>query len=190
MKWAALGGWALTAVGGFALFISWIRHGGMEQRATGRGRIRPWLVFAHLALAVAGLVVYGVYVAIDDQGLNWLAFLFLVAIATLGWWMFAVWLLRRRRERASATTGGGDAAIPAEQRFLSGWWRFTASSPSRPWSSYSSRLGPASRSRRASETLSRARTHDRCPDRPQRTAPDAQVHAPAEVSSRWGGHMR
>lgn len=117
MKWVALVAWGFTAVGGFALFISWIGHGGMEQRAAGRGRIRPWLLFTHLALAVVGLVLYVIYVATDDQGLNWLAFLFLVAIATLGWWMFAIWLRRRRRERASATTGEGDAVIPAEQRF-------------------------------------------------------------------------
>jgi hypothetical protein len=117
MKWVVLATWVITAATGGALFNAWLAAGGMEQaKRTGR-RIRPWLIGPHLGLAVVGLVIWIVYVAIDDQGLNWLAFLVLLPTAALGSWMFVIWLLRRRREqRAPVVPESGDD-VPAEQRF-------------------------------------------------------------------------
>jgi uncharacterized membrane protein len=118
MKWVALATWVVTAVIGGALFNSWLSGGGMEQaRASGR-RIRSWLILPHLGLAAVGLVIWIVYVATDDQGLNWLAFLVLLPTAALGWWMFVIWFVRRRREQQApaALSGTGDN-VPAEQRF-------------------------------------------------------------------------
>jgi manganese efflux pump family protein len=118
MKWVALATWIVAALTGGALFNAWLSGGGMEQAKRSGRRIRPWLILTHLGLAVLGLVIWIVYVATDDQGLNWLAFLVLLPVALLGWWMFVIWLLRRRRgqpERASRHEDASDA--PAEQRF-------------------------------------------------------------------------
>jgi hypothetical protein len=118
MKWAALATWVIAVVTGGALFNSWLAAGGIAQARRFGRRIRSWLILPHLGLAVVGLVIWIVYVAIDDQGLNWLAFLVLLPTAALGWWMFAIWLLRRRRERqARAVVPDSAGDVPAEQRF-------------------------------------------------------------------------
>jgi len=115
MEWAALITWVLTAGGGFVLFSIWVSRGGMQQADDGGNRIRPQLVIGHLALAVAGLVIWIVYLAADKDALAWIAFGILVVVALLGGSMFAIWF-RRRQARA----GGGEVAapgVPAEQHF-------------------------------------------------------------------------
>jgi hypothetical protein len=114
MEWAALISWILTAGGGFVLLGLWLRHGGMRQREPGR-RIRPPLILSHFALAATGLVLWIIYLITDSDALAWIAFAILVAVALLGWTMFAIWWQRRQaRTTAAAAT---PAAEPAEQRF-------------------------------------------------------------------------
>ena len=114
MEWAALISWIVTAGGGFVLLGLWLRHGGMRQREPGR-QIRPPLILSHLALAATGLVLWIVYVVTDSDTLAWIAFAILVAVALLGWTMFAIWFPRRQaRERAAPVSTPG---VPAEQHF-------------------------------------------------------------------------
>jgi hypothetical protein len=118
VKWVALVTWVVAALTGGALFNSWLAAGGMEQAKRPDRRIRSWLILPHLALAALGLVIWIVYVAIDDQGLNWLAFLVLLPTAALGLWMFGIWLLRRRRgQLAPAALPDSGEPEPPEQRF-------------------------------------------------------------------------
>jgi Na+/proline symporter len=114
MEWAALISWIVTAGGGFVLLGLWLRHGGMRQREPGR-QIRPPLILGHFALAAVGLVLWIVYVVTDSDVLAWIAFAVLVAVAVLGWTMFAIWWQRRqaRAAAAAASTPG----VPAEQHF-------------------------------------------------------------------------
>src|SRR5215211_4822209 len=113
MEWAALISWIVTAGGGFVLLALWLRHGGMRQREPGR-RIRPPLILSHFALAATGLVLWIVYVISDSDALAWIAFAILIAVALLGWTMFAIWWQRRQaRAVAPASTPG----VPAEQHF-------------------------------------------------------------------------
>jgi hypothetical protein len=114
MEWAALIAWVVTAGGGFVLLALWLRHGGMSQREPGR-QIRPPLILSHFALAAAGLVLWIVYLASDSGALAWIAFAILVAVALLGWTMFAIWYQRRqaRVTDASVSTPG----VPAEHHF-------------------------------------------------------------------------
>jgi hypothetical protein len=113
MEWAALISWIVTAGGGFALLGLWLRHGGMRQKE-GR-QIRPPLILSHFALAATGLVLWIVYLVSDSGALAWIAFAILVAVALLGWTMFAIWWQRRqaRAEAAPTATPG----VPAEQHF-------------------------------------------------------------------------
>jgi hypothetical protein len=114
MKWVALVTWLITVLTGAVLFNAWLAAGGMEQARQGGRRVRPWLILSHIGLATIGLLIWVVYVMIDDQGLNWLAFIVLLPTALLGLWMFSIWLLRRRAESAGAAAVGDS---PPEQRF-------------------------------------------------------------------------
>jgi hypothetical protein len=113
MEWAALIAWVLTAGGGFVLFSIWLARGGTRQQPAGGSRIRPPLIVSHFLLAAAGLVLWIVYVASDSDAAAWIAFAVLLAVAALGFTMFAIWSRQRR------TAGGAVASVdrPAEQHF-------------------------------------------------------------------------
>lgn len=115
MRWAALIAWIVTAGGGFVLLGLWLKHGGTRQQGQAGDRIRPPVLFSHFALAVGGLVAWIIYVASDTDALAWASLAALVAVALLGFAMFAVWLRRRRTASAPAHAGGD--AEPAEQHF-------------------------------------------------------------------------
>jgi hypothetical protein len=69
---------------------------------------------SHFLLAAAGLVVWIVYLAKDEDVLAWIALAILAVVAALGWTMFAIWL-RRRRARSAPEAVTPDT--PAEQHF-------------------------------------------------------------------------
>jgi hypothetical protein len=114
MEWAALISWVITAGGGFVLLGLWVRHGGMRQRESGR-QIRPPLILSHFALAATGLVLWIVYLFSDSDALAWIAFAILVAVAVLGWTMFAIWW--RRRQAGATVEPASTPGLPAEQHF-------------------------------------------------------------------------
>ena len=122
MKWAALIVWVITALGGFGLLAIWLQRGGIRQTDQPGRRIRPPLIFTHLALAAGGLVLWIVYLAIDKRALAWIAFAVLLVVASLGFGMLALWLQRRQTSPAFADTSGAgsslaEGATPAEQHF-------------------------------------------------------------------------
>src|SRR4051794_2479032 len=119
MKWAALIAWVLTAGGGFVMFGIWLRNGGPGQRTSPGQRIRPPMIYSHLGLAAAGLVVWIIYVASETDALAWVSLVALVPVALLGFAMLAIWIQRRQAADALATSGASGATdtAPAEQRF-------------------------------------------------------------------------
>jgi cytochrome b561 len=114
MEWAALISWIITAGGGFVLLALWLSRGGMRHHGPGR-RIRPPLILSHFALAATGLVLWLIYVISDSDALAWIAFAILVAVALLGWTMFAIWWQRRQTSATGAPAP--PSTEPAEQRF-------------------------------------------------------------------------
>src|SRR3954470_24379122 len=116
MEWVALVTWVLTAGGGFVMLGLWLKHGGMKQSDMPGDRIRSARIRSHFALAAAGLVLWVVYLASDNDGLAWVAFALLAVVALRGFSMLAVWLRQRSREPAPAGAGVRDAT-PAEQHF-------------------------------------------------------------------------
>src|SRR5436190_4765472 len=115
MEWAALITWVLTAGGGFVLLSIWLARGGMRQQGEGSNRIRPPLIMSHFLLAAGGLVLWIVYLAVDNDTLAWIAFAAVAVVAVLGFTMFAIWL--RRRQQGAATGGAASGDTPAEQHF-------------------------------------------------------------------------
>src|SRR4051812_38030998 len=104
MAIAALIAWVLAAGGGLVMVGRWVTAGGLRQQADGPTRFPAPLVFGHVALAAAGLVLWILYLALDADTLTWVAFLLLVLVALLGFTLFSRWLPSRR---AAAVAAGG-----------------------------------------------------------------------------------
>lgn len=102
MAIAALITYLITAVGGFILLGTWVAHGG--HRSDGGSRFHAGLVFGHFLLAVAGLVLWIAYLAVDTIALAWAAVAVLVVVALLGFTMFARWVPQARNAGTADTT--------------------------------------------------------------------------------------
>ena len=112
MAWAALILWIVTALGGFYLLATWLRHGGMQQADRPGRRIRPPLILGHFALAATGLVLWIIYVASDSDALAWIAFVLLLVVALLGFTMLAAWLAQRGGAAAAETADAAERNFP------------------------------------------------------------------------------
>jgi hypothetical protein len=106
MPWAALVAWVATALGGLALFLQWIRHGGFRQEEG----IRAPRLLSHLSLAVAGLAVWVGYLATDSRSLAWIAVAILATVALLGVSMLVISL--RGRTKTARTEIPAEAIFP------------------------------------------------------------------------------
>jgi hypothetical protein len=112
MDIAALVAWIVTALGGFVLLARWIGGGGLRQQQTGGTRFPAPVVFGHFLLAAAGLVVWIVYLAADKDALAWTGFVLLVAVALLGFTLFARWIPVQRATPGSAETAPAERRLP------------------------------------------------------------------------------
>lgn len=112
MAWAALILWVLTALAGFYLLVTWLRHGGMQQGGRPGRRIKPPLILSHFAIAAAGLVLWIVYLATDSEALAWIAFVGLLVVALLGFTMLAAWLAQRSGPTAAETSDAAERHFP------------------------------------------------------------------------------
>lgn len=108
---AALILWILTAAGGLLMFAVWIAKGGARQPRT--THLPPPVLFGHLLLAVAGLIVWIVHLLTDHDALAWIAFVLLLPVALLGAVMLLRWLpVRRERDAAAAADGPPERHFP------------------------------------------------------------------------------
>jgi hypothetical protein len=92
------------------------RQGRGAPDAGGRGRHRRLsrtLVFGHVLLAVAGLLVWIAYLALASSVLSWAALAIVILVAVLGLAMFVRWV-PTYRERARLGPGPGAAAHRAQ----------------------------------------------------------------------------
>jgi|ERR671936_2375778 hypothetical protein len=112
MKWAALIAWVITALGGFGLLGIWLRSGGLAAASRPGARIRPPLIFSHMALAATGLVLWIIYLAADKDAIAWAAVIVLGPVAILGFSMLAIWIQQRTHQPISAGASGVAATAP------------------------------------------------------------------------------
>ncbi|MGK8523848.1 hypothetical protein ACRS6B_20925 [Nocardia asteroides] len=110
MAIAALITWLLTAGGGFVLLATWLSKGG--TREPGTTQLPPPAVFGHFLLAVAGLLVWIIYLVADEDAWAWTAFVLLLPVALLGFFMLARWLPVYR----ARATAGPQQAMAGQQR--------------------------------------------------------------------------
>ncbi|HEY8455954.1 MAG TPA: hypothetical protein VIL34_10185 [Actinopolymorphaceae bacterium] len=108
MAVAALITWLVTAVGGFVMLGTWIAKGGHRQ---GNSHFPPAMIFGHFGLAAVGLVLWIIYLVIDNDTIAWIAFILLVPVALLGFTMLARWIPSyRARSAAGSASGAQDTA--------------------------------------------------------------------------------
>ncbi|HEY2878590.1 hypothetical protein [Nocardioides sp.] len=114
MEWAALITWVMTAGVGVYMLTTWARAGGARPAAGSASNFPPPVVFGHFLLAAAGLVVWIIYLATDNDTLTWVAFADLVIVAVIGDLLILRWLRDRRAPTASRGTHNAEQeAVPA-----------------------------------------------------------------------------
>lgn len=115
---AALFTWIITAGAGLYLLTIWLIEYDRDFQSAAATRLPVPVISAHALLAVAGLVVWALYLITDTSRLAYAAALTLVAVAALGLTMAVRWIRVYRAHDAAAVRGErGGIAVPPERNF-------------------------------------------------------------------------
>jgi hypothetical protein len=107
MAIAALITWIITAGFGAFMLARWASRGGVRHAEGAGTNLPPYRVFTHFGLAVAGLILWIVYLVTDSTLLAWIAFADLVVVASIGLVMVMQWAKDGRAAMAAAAASGG-----------------------------------------------------------------------------------
>jgi hypothetical protein len=114
----ALFTWIVTAGAGLYLLTIWLIEYDRDFQSAAATRLPIPVISAHALLAVAGLVVWALYLITDTSRLAYAAALTLVVVAGLGLTMAVRWIRVYRAHDAVAVRGGrGGTAVPPERNF-------------------------------------------------------------------------
>lgn len=119
MSVIALGTWIVAALGGLFLLAIWLIEYDPEFQSAAATRLPVPVLTAHALLALAGLVIWVVYLVADSERLAELAAGVLLVVALLGMTMAARWIrvYRAHPARANPDAGTGQATVPPERNF-------------------------------------------------------------------------
>jgi hypothetical protein len=118
MSLAALLTWIITAGAGLYLLTIWLIEYDGEFQSAAATRLPVPVISAHALLAVAGLVVWGVYLITDTPRLALAAAATLVVVAALGLTMAVRWLAVYRAHDSAAVRGQrAGITVPPERNF-------------------------------------------------------------------------
>ena len=117
MRFIALLVWFVTALWGLYMLAVWLIENDATRQDKAESRLPLPVILSHVTLAVSGLVVWVLYLLIDRSGLAWAAVGILVAIALLGFTMFARWIPVYR----DPVTAARPSRIQAETHTVSIW---------------------------------------------------------------------
>ena len=118
MSLAALLTWIITAGAGLYLLTIWLIEYDGEFQSAAATRLPVPVISAHALLAVAGLVVWGVYLITDTPLLALAAAATLVVVAALGLTMAVRWLAVYRAHDSAAVRGQrAGITVPPERNF-------------------------------------------------------------------------
>jgi manganese efflux pump family protein len=112
---AALISWLITVGLGSWMMARWITRGGFRRARLSKAGLPPSLIFTHFGLAVAGLLVWGAYLATGQAAAAWAACALLLPVAGLGMALVTLWLPERSLTAATvpAATVPAGPAVPA-----------------------------------------------------------------------------
>jgi hypothetical protein len=105
MSLAALVTWLITAGFGFFMLVRWATRGGLRKVDGAGTHLPPVRVFTHFGLAVAGLILWIIYLVTGNTTLAWIAAADLVVVASIGLVMARQWAKDGRAAMAAATAG-------------------------------------------------------------------------------------
>jgi hypothetical protein len=109
MSLAALVTWLITAGFGFFMLVRWATRGGLRKVDGAGTHLPPVRVFTHFGLAVAGLILWIIYLVTGNTTLAWIAAADLVVVASIGLVMARQWAKDGRAAMAAATAGAARA---------------------------------------------------------------------------------
>jgi hypothetical protein len=124
LGYAALISWLITVGLGSWMMARWITRGGFRRARVSKAGLPPSLIFTHFGLAVAGLLVWGAYLATGLAAAAWAGCLLLLPVAGLGMALLSLWLPERS---LVATTVPAAQVVPAAANAAAG-----AASPGPP----------------------------------------------------------
>ena len=113
MGFTALITWIGTVLLGLYMLTVWLIENDATRQDKAASRLPLPVILSHVTLAVSGLVVWVLYLLIDRSGLAWAAVAILVAIALLGFTMFARWIPVYRTPVAAG--GPQDEMFPVKE---------------------------------------------------------------------------
>jgi len=92
MRFIALLVWFITALWGLYMLAVWLIENDATRQDRAASRLPLPVILSHVTLALTGLVVWVLYLLMDRPALAWASVGILVAIALLGFTMFARWI--------------------------------------------------------------------------------------------------
>jgi hypothetical protein len=116
LGYAALISWLITVGLGSWMMARWITRGGFRRARLSKAGLPPSLIFTHFGLAVAGLLVWGAYLATGLTAAAWAGCVLLLPVAGLGMALLSLWL----PERSLAATAVPAETVPAAQAVPAG----------------------------------------------------------------------
>ena len=118
MPIAALLTWIITAGAGLYLLTIWLIEYDREFQSAAATRLPVPVISAHALLAVAGLMVWGVYLITDTPRLALAAAATLIVVAALGLTMAVRWFrVYRAHDSAAARGERSGITVPPERNF-------------------------------------------------------------------------
>jgi hypothetical protein len=116
MNNVALVTWMATVLVGLVLLVIWLMEYDRDFQSVAATRLPPPVISTHALLGVGGLIVWGFYMATDDDPLAWTSVADLGVVAILGLVMAARWI---GVYRAYATPASSTRVIvvPPERHF-------------------------------------------------------------------------
>ncbi len=92
MGFAALISWLVTALFGLYLLAVWLIENDVAHRGAAASRLPAPVIFAHVLLALTGLVFWVIYLLSGSDTPGWAAIGILGGVAMLGLTMFTRWI--------------------------------------------------------------------------------------------------
>ena len=117
MSAVALFTWMATVAGGLILLIIWLMEYDHDFQSVAATRLAAPVISTHALLGVGGLVLWGFYLATDEDPLAWTSVADLGVVAVLGSIMAARWIGVYRSYAAPGSMPTSVIAVPPERHF-------------------------------------------------------------------------